>query len=322
MTAIDIAKATGGDVFELDYDHLDLAHTENLTAGSWGLYIADPTISIDNAITPGVDVDGVTSLAGTYTVSISLAHLDAYTTAHVNYDGSGFTLQYTLNGGTTWTNLSEDGVISLPTNADLDFKVSFPGGIANDTSILNRLTVYILNSETLRSDSHSRTLTFSADPMTPGGLVIDASVTVAAADESGTLDPNGPSQVGSADFTIGTLEAWITNTTTSVFGGVTGTLYVNGVAAANVPVTGSPQHCVLVLNTPANAAFTVGTGTLSHLAVYQQAMSAADVLTLYQANMGPLTLVVNDSDTITVTESSPATDIYAYTWAIASGGNS
>jgi hypothetical protein len=323
MTAVDIAKAFGGDVIEFDYAHLDLAHVENLMYGSWGLYHADGTVNIGVSIAPGVGTDGITSQAGTYTTSISLAHLDAFTSAHVNYDGSGFTLTYTLDGGVTWTALAEDGVIPLlPANADLDLKVAFAGGVANDPSILNRLTVFILKTETILSDNHARTLTFSADPITPDGMVVDANITLGAADTTGSLDPNGPAQVGAVDYNIGTIELWINPVTGTIYPGApNGTLYVNGVANGTI-VPGQKQHIVGVFDIRGNYALNIAPGTLSHLAVYPQQMTANDVATLYAANMGPLQVVVSDSDSITVTEPATPTDIYAYAWSIVSGGTS
>jgi hypothetical protein len=90
------------------------------------------------------------------------------------------------------------------------------------------------------------------------------------------------------------------------------------------PSAGAPKHIVAVLATPANLSFNIGpAGTISHLAVYQQAMTAGDVANLYATNVNGIpTIVVTDTGTITVTEPAAPVDIYAYSWSIVSGGSS
>lgn len=310
MDAVSVSATKGADVFVFDYSHLDVVYAVTLGAGNWGLFQADGTIAVGKTLAPQIGADGVTSQGGAFKTSISLAGLTSYTTARVHYDGQGFTLAYTLNNGTTWTTLPEDGVIVLPTNADLDLRVTFPGNIANDPAVLNSLTVYVLNSETVKTLKGSRTMTFHNDPVTTDGLVVGstaASIAIATP--------------GDADYTIGTIEMWVTPTTTSVFTSPpAGTMYKNGVAGS--PTSGVREHIVLVLTTPANTAFSLAANaTYSHLAVYPQAMNATDVANLYAAQTGVQKITVDDNSTISVTESSPATDIYAYAWQIQSGGS-
>lgn len=320
MSATDIAIAKGADVFVFDYDHLDVVYTVALGSGSWGNYQAS-NVAVASTLIPQTGSDGVTSVRGTYRTSILLAHLTTFTSARVHFDGQGFTMDYTLDSGTTWTALPEDGVIPLSANADFDLRVTFPGNIANDPAVVNSITVYILRSETMQSSMSVRTLTFHKDPLTSNGIVLGGTgPTVAAANTNAAVDPKNPNPPTTpADYTFGTIEMWITPSTSTVFSSApAGTVYKNGVAAT--PTAGVKQHVVLVLSAKSNAAFTLSPNcTVSHLAVYPQQMTSSDVAALYAAQSGNPSFSVSDVSTMTVTENSPATLIYAYTWQIQSG---
>jgi phage tail protein X len=54
--------------------------------------------------------------------------------------------------------------------------------------------------------------------------------------------------------------------------------------------------------------------TVGHLAFYDYALTAGQVAALYNSNIGAAALQIIDNGTVTVTEITPATDIYAYTW--------
>lgn len=185
MTAGQIAEAHGGDVWYFDYDHLDLASTLTLGAGEWGQYQANNVTVGDTIVATGAD--------GYYWTSITLRHLAAYTTAHVHYEGSGLTLQFTLDGGTTWTNLPEDGVITLGTHVDFDLRASFG---ANSGGHLDSLTVYILKTETLRSNTTGRVLTFDGNIIANGSMIVPASVNIAPANTTATLPQPTPILTG------------------------------------------------------------------------------------------------------------------------------
>lgn len=311
MTAGQIAEAHGGDVWYFDYDHLDLASTVALGAGSWGQYQA-------NNVTVG-DTIVATDADGYYWTSITLRHLTAYTTAHVHYEGSGFTLQFTLDGGTTWADLPEDGVITLGTHVDFDLRASFG---ANTGAHLDSLTIYILRTETFKSSKTGRVLTFNGNIISNGSMIVPASVSVAPASTNAVLAPNSPAQQGTPDYLIGTVEMWVLNQNNFVYSGPSSSLYVDGTVANNVPADGQTHHVVRVLDTAANTAFSVGSNlTISHLAVYRKIMNSGDVTDLYTAQIGGGRVSVADDGAIGVTEYSPAVDIYAYSWSVVQGGN-
>lgn len=306
MTPAEIALAKGAsDIFVFDYAYVDLADTIVFNSDDWGLY-SGTDVDVSDAIRPGLDVDGTTSLASSWTASVTLFHLTTFSTAHVEWEGSGFTVEYTLDG-TVWTTISNHAVISLAGDPDFDIRVNFAGGVVEDTAELTSLTVYVLQSDTLFSVSGDRTITFNNDPIIDGGMTLDATVTVSAA---ATLD--------TADL-VGTIEMWVqTFGSSTIFAsGPAGTDYRNG--AAGSALATATQHFVRSVTTPANVSIGLATAKrITHLAIYPTAMTSTQVAALYAAQ-APTPTRLDDPGGITVTEPSPPTNIYAYAWSFVSG---
>jgi hypothetical protein len=234
LTPFQITQAKNGSVFLMDYAHADLAQTYVYDANDWGLYTADSTLGVRSTIAPNFNDDG-TSMAGTITFSVFTQHLTTYTDAHVHYEGSGITMQYTLDGGTTWTSLSEDGYVTLTAGADFDIKVSFAGGVVGDTSNLTSLTVYVFKTNVLTSFDSSLSLTFNnmkfvSDPAAPGG---------SAGALTGSITLNLPQEA----YPINSVEMWArVDSTGSIYSspvqslsnfGYSGQIYMNGTLYRN-----------------------------------------------------------------------------------------
>lgn len=325
MTPAEISYAKGGDNFEFTYAYADVADTQVFSGDDWGLYLAD-SVSVGKSITPDVDEDSVTSLPGTITFSVTLYHLDTFASSHVQWDGSGITVEYSLDTE-TWFPLFQDAVVALDGDSDFDIRVTFAGGVEDDPAVLNSITVYVLATDTIRSHKGSRTLTFSADPISEGTLTTDASVSVSAVVPED--DPEAPLPV------TGTVEMVVTLNAPSavIVGGPTSVWYVDGVSAWP-PTVGVEHHIVAVHDTAVNTAYDLAPDcTISHIAFYPQQMTASDVATLYAAQTG-LSFRVDDTDGLTVAEgwtqtnddntttAMPAVEIYAYAWSISSGASS
>lgn len=337
MTAADIARAKGAsDVFEFTYDHADVAQTFVFDRNDWGLS-RGASVDVSDAVRP------TNEFGGLWEASITLLHLDAYSSAHVSWEGSGFIAEYTVNGGANTMPIPESGVITLPPGADFDIRATWLDG----TGELTKLTVQVLKTDTINSTG-SRVGTFTGDAITDEGLILrNASLVIPAS----TL-PDAP--------TVGTIEFWaradqsIDTDWVSFFEylgwGVAGwvgyyntpdfednhwqaqfaAVYVDGLAVPNNStdfVLTDPlgwHHWVVVSDTAVNDAFGIGgtatheaTGDTSvrHLALYPQRMTAAEAQALYAAQ-NPTPIRIDDPGTITVTEHSPATDIYAYAWSV------
>jgi hypothetical protein len=320
MTPAEISAAKGGEVFIFDYAHCDVADVQTFGAGSWGLYSAD-TVSVGNTITPDLDNDGITSLPGKITFSVTLFHLDTFSSSHVAWDGSGITVEYALDG-VTWAPLAEDAVIPLAGDADFDIRVTFAGGVENDPAVLNSITVYVFATETI-SGLKSRHATFTQDVIHDGQIALrggelrveedhrDPVTPVAAIEFIGTMDEGNGAVIQGDGFNLVLADGLMAQTGCTV--------YVDGAIASWVDYEPTESHhYVIVPATPTSAEFTVGLidMTLTHLALHGDVPDAA---VLFNAQTG-LVVRVDDDGGPTVTEDSPAVDIYAYAWSIVSGG--
>lgn len=332
MTPAEISRIKGGEVFRFTYDYADVAQTFVLDANNWGLYLAEG-VNVSDAVRPGIAEDGATSTPGTWTASVSLLHLEAFSTAHVVWEGTGFTVEYTLDG-TTWLSLSQHGVVNLAGDPDFDIRVTFAGGIVDDPAELVRLTVYVLKTDTIKSTS-DRVGTFTADAMTDEGLVLRGGIL------SATTTTDTP-LIGTFEFwarvdSTGTIAVllsagglWVSMFANGSLSESGATVYVDGVpfsGAANAYTTGFHHYVVALDAAPANVGFKMGADwdntnpsniTVSHLATYPTKFSAAEALALYKAQ-SPTPIRVDDSGVITVTEATPSIQIYAYAWSVASG---
>lgn len=341
MTPYEISEAKGaGDLFTFSYDYVDVAQTFVFDSSDWGLYTAT-NVDASDALRPSLEDDGLTSLAGSWTCSITLFHLDTFSSAHVEWEGSGFTVEYTLDG-TTWTALALHGMIPLSGDPDFDIRVNFAGGVESDTAALTSLTVHVLQTDKLFPSRGERFGVFTTDPITDEGIVLKTGKLDIAAD----ANPDTPRSVGTVEFWArldsingawNSVIQWAGGTLAEIGFDNTGALYkdvntpvviIDGAAVvntANYYLDGEFHHFVLA-KTPVNSqivlgAYLAGTNssnmTVSHLAFYPQQMTLAEAQDLYAAQ-NPTPYRVDDSTGITLTESSPATDIYAYSWSVVS----
>jgi hypothetical protein len=349
MTPAEIALAKGAsDVWEFTYDRADVAQTFVFDSNDWGLHIGDG-VDISDAVRPGLAADGETSTPGTWIASVTLFHLETFASAHVTWEGSGLTVEYSLDNE-TWTAISQKGVVALDGDADFDIRVTFAGGVVDDPAALTRLTVYVMKTDTVYSTG-SRHGTFTADAMTDeglilrdGGLLIPAS-TLDPAPTVGTIelwarvdqayDDGWVSFLEYLNWTAGgwigfyndgssTVNHWQADNVTAV--------YVDGVEVASnsSEFTLSPplgwHHWVMVSDAAINNDLGIamsptdgqgrGDVAISHVALYPQRMTATEASNLYKAQ-DPVPVRVDDAATVTVTEHS--TDIYAYNWSLVSG---
>lgn len=323
MDANEIASAKGAEVYLFDFSHADVADTFTFTARQWTPYFADSNIVVGETISTNGN-------AATILFSVPLSHLAAYTSAHVEWEATaGTTVSYSLDGGTTWTLLEEHSAIALDqaSNPDLDFSVGLGA-----TDSLTYLIVRVLRSDTLYSSTKAHTATFSADMLDGDSILLT----------SGMLDlaPNADD----TPQTYGSIEMWaqinsggrfVDNTAFSVDEGssaltFTGcTVYIDGEeVTSGAAITGAVHHIVIVPTTATNAETRIaqaldGTAsmdlTLTHLALYPNALTAGEVTDLYAAQAALPVLSVLDTGAIGVTEYSPAVDIYAYPWSIVTG---
>lgn len=334
MTPLDIAQAKGADAFVFDYAHADVAQTFVFDGGNWGNFMTEGYLSVADVISPDVGDDGK-SLAGTYIASVTLFHLDAFSSAHVSWEGSGFVVEYSLDG-VVWTQLVQDGAITLNADADFDIRARFLGGVENDAAQLTRFTVVVMKTDTITSDK-GRTGVYTADLFTDEGMVIR---------DGGLLsvmpDVAVPPVVGAFEFIarfdnitqwgaiFETEGSWSGIGTDHRFYWGDATVLIDGELAethSDLYTDGEFHHFVYIPDNGAmNRWFSVGVSgdgqnrqnmTISHLALYPQVMTLEEGQALYDAQDG-ITFRVDDPGTFTVTEPASPTDIYAYAWSVIS----
>jgi hypothetical protein len=322
-----------------------------LMVGHWQNETGPVTVYYDDIVfnTPGADV----SLAGTWTASVTLFHLDVFSSAHVTWEGTNLTMEYTLNG-TTWLPLTINTAVNLAGDPDFDIRATFAGGVLNDPAELVSVTIQVLKTDTIRSTG-SRSGTFTADAMTDEGLVVRGgslivpASTLTPAPTVGTVeiwarsDTNADTDYASLfEYSPYSGNGWIgwyhisTFSPDNVWQVGDAAVYVDGVLKP-LPLVGGTQsadfilspgwhHFVVVSATAVNLPFGVGNNvsgtsptdiTVGHLALYPQRMTASDAAALYAAQ-SPVPVRIDDTSAISVTQAADSLDIYAFSWSVIS----
>lgn len=336
-SSTNIAASKAGSTWALTYDGVDTlqridfdlsdGYTESTTYGNGQLVSLDAT-------------------GGTWQTSIPLAAMAGTTTAgvHLTYVGDGITLAYSLNGSTWTTTPNKKTILEGATSPDVLF---FRLTLADDKAWVTSFRADILNTRTLAPFAGSRNLVFkgAALDQTPG-LQLDYQTDQGAQLRTGGyLEIQPDVQTPSTNITA--VEAWIRidGSTGSIFaasstqfvtvssGNLTATgvtMYRNGVplASGQPALPGRWNHYVFVLSTPLNTAIRLGNNlsntnaadmSVGHVAGYGTTLSAAQIQTIYNFNIGATVMRVDDSGAVGMSESVPGVDIYAYTWSIVSG---
>lgn len=300
MDSYTVATNRGGEAFRFIYDDADVADIFEYNSLDWGTYDSS-NITFAGVIAPLLD-DAGEALAGWYRVSVPFFHLDAVSSVYVDIEGAGYTAEYTTNG-TTWNTLTP--TIAVTQTADFDIRVNFAAGV--DDAHVDSIKVIALKTDRIFSNRSARTLTFSGDEIVNGVLVSTGGQDLTISAAPGDSDADA--------LNVGTIEMWVklTGSTTPLVSPAAGVEYRDGVTLVSHPQD-TWYHYVRVYTTASNSPIVINDDLeLRHVAVYPQRMTAPQVAALYAAQT-PVVLTVIDSSTITVTESAPSVDIYAYTW--------
>lgn len=336
-----IARDKGAEVYEFTYDNADIAETFHFVAGNWQPSLAN-NVTVANQITPMFDSAGV-SQAGAWLVSASTPDIPTVAAVQVRWIAQGVTVSYSLNG-TTWTAIQNGAVIDLAgvTAPDLDFQVSFPGGIQDDTASLTQLNIYVFATEKLKSSAGIRGLTFDRvslsetvghqlNPLPDEGAVIPS---------GGYIQIEPDARAAGDIINVNAVEFWFKKTSTensmlldastervrinnNLITLASCTAIVDGVSVVSGTTTVSLNQwhfMQVVFTTPNNrlirfAKSLTNTDPGSY-AIFGLAAYPNIPTNTYAANVGNLTVRVDDPATLTVSQPTPGVDIYAYDWAI------
>lgn len=261
------------------------------------------------------------SVSGYWLVAVPLSGPATLTGINMNWDGEGAVVQASLDGS-SWETATRGVNLALapngfnPANQLLHIKVSFPGGISNDTSFLDNLSVSAFQSGAAKS--------FGGWTISATNAYFEDEQPVNQFDENyGVELRNGTvTLTAGADATAAkTIEVWVKsggNLTTNL-SGYTST-YSNGGAATQLYVGEWQLLTRTWVSGFAGPVQITGTGQVGHVAIYPRVLTASEVVASYQSYMGKPVVRFTDSSVIQVTESSVAAEIYEYDWSIESAG--
>ncbi|QBP30842.1 hypothetical protein KNU49_gp222 [Streptomyces phage EGole] len=329
----------------------------------WADAVLTDVAVVDNTITPSysqteseIVEDGLivpvytnTSLPGVWLTSLQFTSIPEETVsdARINWKGEGsYTIEYSVDGGTTWLTPSDSGSTVLDNESVVDIRVTFAGGIVDDTSYVSSIEVVAYLDKYYRGSRSDRTAL-----MTGTGVVSDSYYEpIEYADINGlriisgmvdiSLDDSYEGEEEPGDLNVNGFDMWVKATPGNIFN-ATGinversgdTIVFSGFSAFTVngqsvtsgaTVFGSDSwyHIAGVFSTPGNYAMSVGSpGTvISQLSIIYGSLSLLGLQQMYAAYLGLPGLVVNDTSTVDIGEGSPATNLYAHVWGITPAG--
>jgi hypothetical protein len=288
MSFTDIASAKGGGTYTLAFEDVDVLETitfeSEFDSDTW-----EAVIPVEG-VTPGV---------------------------YLSWVGHGVTVSYTIDD-TTWTPVDNRSTIVEDvdlTNTFLVVRVH----LEDESAELETLKAYLLADRVMQPMFGVRNITFAGASFdeTPGHQ-LDYQTDQGANIRGGYIqieaDPSGAHAHG-----VRTIEMWAKTSQAIILSEAVQTVYTNGVQAATY--NGHWAHYVFVLSASTLGPVRIGEGqtlSIGSLATYSEALTASKVSKLYNLNIGAPAFVVNDSGHVTVAETDPAVDIYAYTWSVAS----
>lgn len=334
MASNAISTAKGGSAYALSFDQVDTLQTITFDSNNWGDWGAADMLSTDPLQAPaeGAVWEGAIPIGSI---------MESTPGIYVSWVGDGATVEYSLDRD-TWTPLVNRSTF-LEDASTVDKTIYIRIGFADGEAWMEKLSFILLESRTLLPLNGVRQLTFKSASMDeiPGHQLeyhADGGATI----RNGYIqvEPHAPS-AEEAVTTVRTLEFWakiddtigflfresasnyvrIDSPGNFVVGGVTA--YRNGVALSG-SVPAGWNHYVIVLPTAVNTQIRLGNNlalnnalsvNIAHLAVYPNSFAADQALSLYNQNIGAPAIQVIDSGSMEISESTPATDIYAYVWS-------
>lgn len=329
--SINIASALGGTTYNVTYNSVRILQSVTYDKTNWS-----QGYSIN--LTDSGSLIGGTG-GGTWMVSVPVESIaDSITEGvHLTYQGVGTQLSYSTDG-TAWAPLANKRTV-LEGVSSTDLTLYVKVDVEEDGS-LDYLKIDALEQRIIQPFSGNREIYFEYTSLdqTPGHQ-LDYHVDQGAEIVDGYVEIQP--DISGDPINVQTVEVWAKVTDTDGwFMGISGSQYVSVVAGSYTfagmtsyrngqPVSNGTQpadewaHYVFVLNTAANTPIRFGqkiAGTdllnmsLGHIAVYPQAMTAPEVQNLYNMNIGAPLITVDDDASIGVTELSPSTEFYAYSW--------
>lgn len=290
-----------------------------------------------------------TSLPGVWQSSISLGEAPETTLADMKIEWLGegdFTVEYSLDDGTTWKSPNLAPTESLDNSDVIDVRISFDGGIIDDPSYVSSLSVVVYIDKTFAGSRADRDASMSGNGLAsqeyfePIEYADFNGIRLLSGAINTTIDDSYEGEEEAGDLDITGFDMWIKpvagnilsatgisvarSGNTITFSGLS-TLVVNGVSVtsgATVFTSDSWYHISGIFSTPGNHALTIGAANslVSQLSVISADLTLAGLQQLYAAYLGLPGVTVNDSSVVEIAEAAPPTNLYAHVWGITPAG--
>lgn len=284
--------------------------------------------SIRDGIMTPLNNESNVSIAGQWQGSIPLSNvMDTGTIpmARIDWVGAGtYTVETSVNNGTSWSAATNGknvtGVLWLDgTNLNLMVRVTFAGGVSNDTSNISNLTITFIKSNLISDTGRPISWTGAVSPAL-SEFTITRREEIAAMSLLGGSVTLGPDK---DSLTTGSVELWalLTNVSTTILSasGVTVSIdasnnisfaasqvYVDGtLVTSGSALTKGWHHLVIVPTTPIPAATNISipmNGSVGLIGYSDTIPSAATISNLYLSYVTGLAAQAADSGLVTVTE--------------------
>lgn len=323
-TNAQIAATFKGAHFPLNKNYADV-YTETIweTSEDWKLMgtLANTTVENEQLVP---QFQSGFSVAGNWSTTLPLGSLPALYGVGLTWDGEGVLVQTSIDNGDNWVTATRGVNISSvppgtnPNNRILQIRVSFEGGIENDTSFMDSLVATIYKTG-VAPTIEGRTITVV------GGYFEQDHESEEYHDDWG-LQLNGGSVTlakvsGATTFNPETVEVWLRpqdSMTVNVEAGAS-TVYANGVTPAISMASGVWQLRTFVIPSGVSGNIVVsGTGQVGQITIYPYDMSTEQVRAVYDGFIGRQVTRAADVSVISIVEPADATEIYEYDWSIES----
>lgn len=359
-----IASYNQGTFWNFSDESRNIASTKTWDVDAdWAEGVLTDTVVSNNTIVPFyttsesvVIVDGLpttvftnTSIAGTWQSSLELSGVPEAPLAEARliwYGEGSFTIQYSLDG-TTWNAPSGLAAESLTNTDSIEVRVSFTGGIVDDTSFVDYINLVAYVDKGFTGSLSNRSASFTGVGVTSqnyyepieyadfNGIDITTGEITITTDSSFNGEEETPDQLYITGFdlwtkaAIGNIVTAGANTITRsgntiVFSGFDA-VTVNGViVTSGTTVFGNNdwKHIGAVLTTPLNPTITVGDdgSSVAQFSALYGDIDGTGMQQIYAAYLGLPGAVVDDTSVVSISQPATPTKIYSNIWGITPAG--
>lgn len=293
------------------------------TDADWNSGFFSGLVIDNNMLVPQVIND--TSVTGTWFTVCDLydgGTPNPLSAVNMEWDGEGVTVEASVDGDTWETAVRGENLEIIPSgfdpaNKELHLRVSFPGGIVEDDSYIDSLTVNLFKSNIVTVGSRTLTLTQPADIRTDREPV-------QLADDWGLTLRGGTISISSA-ASPKTIEVWAKRNSADAVAWGTNLdqaeiFYSNGAVGTEYPV-GEWVVRHFVSSTPLNGVTAIsGNVSIGRVVFYDDALTATQISNIVASYFGVPVTRVGDNSVIAIAEPPVAAEIYAHDWSIEASG--